>query len=403
MPQANNKIVVRQKKAPVKLGLEKILDEQTSFLKNLRVGLICNQASVNHKYEHAADLFFEHPDINLGALFGPQHGIRGDVQDNMIETGHSFDKRTKLPVYSLYSESREPSAEMLKNLDALVFDLQDVGTRVYTFIYTMANAMRACAKFGKKMFVLDRPNPIGGLEVEGDLLERGHESFVGQFPIPMRHGLTVAELALLFNKEFGINCDLTVLKMDGWQRSYFYDETDCPWVMPSPNIPTVETTVVFPATVFLEGTQISEGRGTTRPFEIVGAPFIDGNELADALKSLELEGAIFRPTKFLPTFQKHQGETCGGIFIHVVDRDIFQPVITGYALINLVYNLYKDNFRWKNPPYEYEFDRNPFDVIAGTLKTREFIEKNEDIKTVKQFWRESVKEFEGIRKQYLLY
>ena len=403
LPQANNKIVVRQKKAPVKLGLEKILDEQTSFLKNLRVGLICNQASVNHKYEHAADLFFEHPDINLGALFGPQHGIRGDVQDNMIETGHSFDKRTKLPVYSLYSESREPSAEMLKNLDALVFDLQDVGTRVYTFIYTMANAMRACAKFGKKMFVLDRPNPIGGLEVEGDLLERGHESFVGQFPIPMRHGLTVAELALLFNKEFGINCDLTVLKMDGWQRSYFYDETDCPWVMPSPNIPTVETTVVFPATVFLEGTQISEGRGTTRPFEIVGAPFIDGNELADALKSLELEGAIFRPTKFLPTFQKHQGETCGGIFIHVVDRDIFQPVITGYALINLVYNLYKDNFRWKNPPYEYEFDRNPFDVIAGTLKTREFIEKNEDIKTVKQFWRESVKEFEGIRKQYLLY
>jgi uncharacterized protein YbbC (DUF1343 family) len=401
--KANKKIVSKLQKAPVKLGLEKILDEQISSLKNMHVGLICNQASVNHRYKHAADLFFEHPDINLAALFGPQHGIRGDVQDNMIETKHSVDKKTNLPVYSLYSQTREPNEEMLEDLDALVFDLQDVGTRVYTFIYTMANSMRACAKFSKKMFVLDRPNPIGGLNVEGDLLERGHESFVGQFPIPMRHGLTVAELALLFNKEFGINCDLTVIKMDGWQRSYFYDETDCPWVLPSPNMPTVETTIVFPGTVLFEGTQVSEGRGTTRPFEIIGAPFIDENKLADALKSLELEGVVFRPTKFLPTFQKHQGETCGGVFIHVIDRERFQPVITGYALVNLIYNLYKENFKWKNPPYEYEHDRNPFDVIAGTLKTRKFIEKNEDIKTVKQYWRENVKVFEDLRNKYLLY
>ena len=395
--------MAKQQKAPVKLGLEEVLNRRTSLFKNLRVGLICNQASVNHKFEHAADLFFEHPDINLAALFGPQHGIRGDVQDNMIETAHSVDKKTKLPVYSLYSETREPNEEMLQDLDALVFDLQDVGTRVYTFIYTMAYAMRACAKFGKKMIVLDRPNPIGGLNVEGDVLEKGHESFVGQFSIPMRHGLTVAELALLFNKEYGINCDLTVVKMDGWQRGYFYDETDCPWVMPSPNMPTVETTVVFPGTVFFEGTQISEGRGTTRPFEIIGAPFIDENELAESLKLLELNGVIFRPTKFLPTFQKHHRETCGGIFIHVVDREVFQPVITGFALVSLIYNLYKEDFKWKNPPYEYEFDRNPFDVIAGTLKTREFIEKNEDIKTVKQYWRENVKEFEDIRNKYLLY
>lgn len=395
--------VIKQQKASVKLGLEKILDEQISSLKNLRVGLICNQASVNHKFEHAADLFFEHADINLTALFGPQHGIRGDVQDNMIETAHSVDKKTNLPVYSLYSETREPNEEMLSGVDALVFDLQDVGTRVYTFIYTMANAMRACAKFGKKMFVLDRPNPIGGLSVEGDLLEKGHESFVGQFPIPMRHGLTVGELALLFNGEFGINCDLTVIEMDNWQRAYFYDETDCPWVMPSPNMPTVDTAVVFPGTVFFEGTQVSEGRGTTRPFEIVGAPFIDENDLADALKSLELDGVIFRPTKFLPTFQKYQGETCGGIFIHVIDRRNFQPVITGFALVSLIYKLYKEDFKWKNPPYEYVFDRNPFDVIAGTLKTRQFIENNEDIKTVKHFWQESVKEFEIARKKYFLY
>jgi uncharacterized protein YbbC (DUF1343 family) len=385
------------------LGLEKILEEKSAILKNLRVGLICNQASVNHRYEHAADLFFNHPDIELKSLFGPQHGIRGDVQDNMIETLHSVDQKTNLPVYSLYSETREPTGEMLENLDALVFDLQDVGTRVYTFIYTMANAMRACAKFGKKMFVLDRPNPIGGISVEGDLLEKGHESFVGQFPIPMRHGLTAAELALMFNREFGINCDLTVIEMDEWRREYFYDDTDCPWVMPSPNMPTVETTIVFPGTVLFEGTQISEGRGTTRPFEIIGAPFIDENVLHEALESLELAGVIFRPTKFLPTFQKHQGETCGGVFIHVTDRQKFEPVITGFALVKLIYNLYKKEFRWKNPPYEYVFDRNPFDVIAGNLKTREFIEKDADIETVKQFWRESVKDFEALRQNYFLY
>lgn len=403
MPKANNKIESGNEKAPVKLGLEKILDDQSSLLKNLKVGLICNQATVDHKFEHAADLFFAHPDIQLAALFGPQHGIRGDLQDNMIETAHSVDKRTGLPVFSLYSETREPNEKMLEGLDALVFDLQDVGTRVYTFIYTMANAMRACAEFGRKMFVLDRPNPIGGVDIEGGLLEKGHESFVGQFPIPMRHGLTVGELALLLNQEYKIGCHLTVVQMDGWQRNYFYDETDCPWVMPSPNMPTVDTSVVFPGTVFLEGTQVSEGRGTTRPFEIIGAPFIDENELAEALKSLELEGAIFRPTKFLPTFQKHQGETCGGVFIHVIDRKIFQPVITGFAIVSLIYNLYKEDFKWKNPPYEYEFDRNPFDVIAGTMKTREFIEKNEDIKTVKQYWRENVKEFEKVRTEYFLY
>ena len=390
-------------KAKIRLGLEKILDENVSLLKGLRVGLICNQATVNHRFEHAADLFHEHPDINLTTLFGPQHGIRGDVQDNMIETGHSADNKTKLPIYSLYSETREPSEKMLENVDALVFDLQDVGTRVYTFIYTMANAMRACAKFDKKMFVLDRPNPINGIDVEGDLLEKGHESFVGQFPIPMRHGLTVGELARMFNTEFGINCDLNVVEMDGWQRKFFYDETDCPWVMPSPNMPTVETTVVFPGTVFLEGTQISEGRGTTRPFEIVGAPYIDENELAAVLKTLELEGVIFRPTKFLPTFQKFHGQTCGGVFLHITDREVFRPVITGFALISVIFNLYESSFEWKNTPYEYAFDRNPFDVIAGNTKNRQYIEDKKDIKLVKQNWKENVEDFERMRRNYFLY
>lgn len=243
----------------VKLGLEKVLDERRNLLKNFRVGLICNQASVDHQFRHAADLLYENENINLTALFGPQHGIRGDVQDNMVETAHGVDKTTGLPVYSLYSETRQPTEEMLLGIDALVLDLQDVGGRVYTFIYTMANAMKACASFGKKIFVLDRPNPIGGVAVEGNLLEPGHESFVGQYPIPMRHGLTVGELAKLFNIEFGINCDLEVVTMDNWERADFYDETDAPWVMPSPNMPTVETTVVFPATVFLKGRKFRRG------------------------------------------------------------------------------------------------------------------------------------------------
>lgn len=395
--------MVNKNLVPVKLGLEKILDEKLYLLKNQRIGLICNQASVNHRFEHAADLFFENREINLTALFGPQHGIRGDVQDNMVETSHSFDKKTGLPVYSLYSETREPNGEMLENVDTLVFDLQDVGCRVYTFIYTMAYAMRACAKYNKKFIVLDRPNPINGIDIEGNSLEKGHESFVGLFPIPMRHGLTVGELSLLFNKQFEITCDLEVVTMNGWNREFFYDETDCPWVIPSPNMPTVDTAVVFPGTVMFEGTKLSEGRGTTRPFEIIGAPFVDGQELADALKESDLPGVIFRPTNFLPTFQKHKDTGCSGVFLHILNRDIYEPVLTGVALVKTVFELYGDKFEWKNPPYEYEFERNPFDVINGSMRIREFIENGESLENIKLSWKNDVIEFNALRAEYLLY
>ncbi len=391
------------KKKSIKIGLENALANNRNFFGDLRVGLICNQASVNGVYCHAADLFFENQAINLKALFGPQHGIRGDVQDNMIETAHGTDAATGLPVYSLYSETRQPTEEMMGQIDALVFDLQDVGGRVYTFIYTMANAMKSCAKFGKKMFVLDRPNPIGGAEVEGNLLEAGHESFVGQYPIPMRHGLTVGELAQLFNKEFGISCELEIVPMLNWERADFLDETDAPWVMPSPNMPTVDTTVVFPATVFFEGTEVSEGRGTTRPFETVGAPYINANEYAAALRELNLPGVIFRPVNFLPTFQKFAGKECGGVFLHVLERERFEPVITGIAMIKVLKDLYPNNFRWKQTPYEYEFNRNPFDVIAGTTKIREMIEGKDSIEEIKSSWQSDVEKFRGTREQYLMY
>ncbi len=395
--------MVKQKQEHVKLGLNKALDSQCNLLHNSRIGLICNQASVDQTFRHSADLFYENEKINLIALFGPQHGIRGDVQDNMIETAHTYDKKTNLPIYSLYSETRQPTEEMLSGIDTLVFDLQDVGCRVYTFIYTMANAMKACARFNKRMVILDRPNPIGGIAVEGNSLEVGHESFVGQFPIPMRHGLTVGELALLFNKEYGINCDLEIIKMDNWNRENFYDETDAPWVMPSPNMPTIDTSVVFPATVFFEGTEVSEGRGTTRPFEIVGAPYINGDEYADVLNSLKLPGVIFRAINFLPTFQKYADQNCGGVFLHIRNRQIFEPVLTGLAMVKTAFDLYQNDFQWKKSAYEYVFDRNPFDVIAGTDKIRKMLEQGTDINEIKLCWQTDVKEFEQMREKYLLY
>jgi uncharacterized protein YbbC (DUF1343 family) len=395
--------VAKLQRKPVKLGLEMILDEHLHLLENIRVGLICNQASVNHLFQHSADLFYNNPKINLVALFGPQHGIRGDVQDNMVETSHTVDKLTGLPIYSLYSETRQPTEAMLSGVDALVFDLQDIGCRVYTFIYTMANAMQACAALGKKMFVLDRPNPIGGLAVEGNTLERGHESFVGQYPIPMRHGLTAGELANLFNREFGINCELEIVTMNGWSREDYYDETDAPWVMPSPNIPTVDTTAVFPATVFFEGTEVSEGRGTTRPFEIVGAPYIDADDYGAALAALKLPGVIFRPVNFLPTFQKHANRSCGGVFLHVTEREIFEPVFTGLMMVKTVFDMYTEDFKWKIGEYEYAFNRNPFDVIAGTSKMREMFEKRNEPIDVKLFWQTDVIEFNQMREKYLLY
>ncbi|NNE66341.1 MAG: DUF1343 domain-containing protein [Pyrinomonadaceae bacterium] len=387
----------------IKLGVEKLLDEEVSILRGLRVGLICNQASVNHEFKHVADLFSENDSVDLTTLFGPQHGIRGDVQDNMIETSHSTDEKTGLRIYSLYSETREPTEEMLAEVDALVFDLQDIGGRVYTFIYTMANAMIACAKYKKKMIVCDRPNPINGTDVEGGLLEPGHESFVGMYPIPMRHGMTVGELAKLFNKKFGIGCDLEVVTVDGWKREWYLDETDSPWVIPSPNMPTIYAAVVFPGTVYFEGTGVSEGRGTTRPFEFVGAPYMNADDYAETLASFDLGGVVFRPTNFLPTFQKHQNLSCSGVFLHVTDRKVFKPVITGLAMVKAAFDMYPGDFAWKSPPYEYVYDRNPFDVIAGTKKTRKAFESGVSVDELQTSWQDDEKEFRSIREEFLLY
>lgn len=387
----------------VTLGLEKLLEGHADLVKDARVGLICNQASVNHGYQHAADLFHKHPDINLRTLFGPQHGIRGDVQDNMIETDHAVDRKTGLPVYSLYSETREPTDKMLADVDVLVFDMQDVGCRIYTFVYTMANCMRAAQRTGKRVIVCDRPNPINGSQVAGNVLEPEFASFVGQFPIPTRHGMTPGELAQLFNKYFNINCELHVVTMEGWHREYWQDETDAPWVLPSPNMPTVDSATVFPGTVHFEGTQMSEGRGTTRPFELIGAPYIESDDYADRLNALHLEGVYFRACVFQPTFQKHARVSCGGVQLQVTDRLAFEPVSTGLAMVKMAYDMYPDQFLWKEPPYEYVFDKNPFDVIAGTDKIRKSFEKGMELEAIIESWQSALKEFLEIREAFLIY
>jgi uncharacterized protein YbbC (DUF1343 family) len=387
----------------VKLGVEKLLEGDAPLVKGARVGLVCNQASVNHQFQHVADLLQNHPAVNLRALFGPQHGIRGDVQDNMIETEHATDRETGLPIYSLYSETREPTESMMRDIDVIVFDMQDVGCRIYTFAYTMANCMLAARKFGKKVIVCDRPNPINGRDVAGNVLEKGQESFVGQYSVPTRHGMTLAELARMFNEHFRIKCELEVVPMDGWDRNYWHDETDAPWVMPSPNMPTLDSATVFPGTVHFEGTQVSEGRGTTRPFELVGAPYIISEDYAAELNKANLPGVYFRSCIFRPTFQKHGGVSCEGVQLQVMDRNIFEPVTTGLTMVKVARDLYPDEFRWKQPPYEYVFDRNPFDVIAGTTKVREAFELGTTIAELEESWQPELSEFKKLREQFLLY
>jgi uncharacterized protein YbbC (DUF1343 family) len=387
-----------------RLGIEILLDEKLEVLRGQRVGLVCNQASVlPDTFHHAADVFHENAKINLTTLFGPQHGIRGDVQYNMIETPHVRDSRTGIMVYSLYSETREPTEEMLADVDTIVVDLQDVGCRIYTFVYTMANCMRAAKKFGKRVVVCDRPNPINGNAIEGNITEDAFRSFVGQFALPTRHGMTIGELAKMFNEHFGIGCELEVVEMTRWTRNMWGDQTGLPWILPSPNVPDVDTCVVFPATVHIEGTELSEGRGTTLPFFLNGAPFIDPYAWAAELRKFDIPGVAFREAYFRPTFCEFAGETCAGIQLHVTDREAFTPVILGIAMVKTAYEIYPDKFQWRQSDYEYEFGKNPFDVICGTDKIRKQIESEVALKEIDDSWNEGLKGFKEARKPYLLY
>jgi uncharacterized protein YbbC (DUF1343 family) len=387
----------------VRPGIEVLFDKQKDLIRGARVGVVVHPASVLPDFRHTADVLnaFEHS--RLISVFGPQHGARGEKQDNMIESEDYRDPDTQLPVYSLYGETRRPTEKMLKNIDVLIFDLQDVGARVYTFIYTMAYCMEACAAMQKPMIVLDRPNPVNGRQVEGNLLNPDYRSFVGLYPIPMRHGMTVGELARMFNSEFGIHCDLTVIAMEGYRRDAWYDQTGLPWVQPSPNLPTLDSAVVYPGLVLVEGTCLSEGRGTTRPFELIGAPFINGRVYAESLNALELPGVWFRPANFEPTFQKWAGKMCGGIQIHVADREAFEPYLTGIAVISSARSLYPESFQWRNPPYEYELEKMPIEILCGGKEISQMISRNTPLDQIRQSWQKDVASFLQRRAPYLLY
>jgi uncharacterized protein YbbC (DUF1343 family) len=386
---------------PIRLGSDRLL--ASGRLAGRRVGIVSNPASVGPWFAHIVDRIAALPDVTIVALFGPQHGFRADVQDNMIESAHGRDVRRQVPIYSLYSETREPTAAMLAGIDLLVIDLQDVGARIYTFIYTMANCLRAAARHGIEVVVCDRPNPIGGDSVEGPVLLPGFESFVGLFPIPMRHGTTIGELARLFNEEFAIGAHLEVAAMEGWQREMYFDDTGLPWVMPSPNMPTLDTAIVYPGTVLFEGTMISEGRGTTRPFETLGAPWIDAERFASRMNDLGLGGVHFRPVVFEPAFQKHAGKTCGGCQIHVTNRAAFRPVLTAVGLMSEFRRADAERFAWRMPPYEYEHNRMPIDILAGSSELRTQIQAGATGGDIAASWVPSVTRFLDTRRRYLMY
>ncbi len=355
-------------------GLDRLVAGGFAPLQGQRVGLLAHPASVDARLRHAVPLLHDAPGVDLQRLFGPQHGLRGETQDNMIEWYGFRERATGLTVRSLYGKARKPTAEMLEGLDTLVVDLQDVGARYYTFIWTLLLCLEACAEQGLRVVVLDRPNPIGGVLREGNVLDMDYRSFVGLAPIPMRHGLTVGELALLFRSYFELDLALEVIWMEGWHRAMSFEETGLPWVLPSPNMPTCDTALVYPGFCLLEGTVLSEGRGTTRPFEIFGAPWIDPRALVRALEDWELPGCILRPLHYEPTFHKHAGELCGGAQVHVTDRESFRPVLTAAAVLVAVRELWPDEFDWRPPPYEYEVQKLPIDVLAGGLAFREAVE-----------------------------
>jgi uncharacterized protein YbbC (DUF1343 family) len=387
----------------VQLGIDRLIDgPDAGLIAGQRIGIVCNPASIDGAFRHVVDRLSA-ADCRLTAIFGPQHGFNSDVQENMIESAHGADARRRLPVYSLYSETREPTHEMLADVDVLVIDLQDVGTRIYTYIYTMANCLRAARRHGVRVVVCDRPNPIGGDAIEGATLVPGYESFVGQFAIPMRHGMTIGELARLFNDTFGLGAAVDVVRMDGWRRSMYFDETGLPWVLTSPNIPTLDTAIVYPGAVLFEGTMVSEGRGTTRPFELIGAPWLDGERLASTLNALRLRGVFFRPAFFEPTFHKHAQTGCGGCQIHVTDRRTFEPVRASIELLVAMRLQAPEKFVWRDPPYEYEHVKPPIDILYGSDVLRTFVDGGRSVDEICATWDAQEEAFARLREPFLMY
>ena len=367
-----------------------------------KAGLLTHPAGVNINLKSSIEVILNSKLVNLKAIFGPQHGFTGHTQANMIEWETFIHPTLKIPVYSLYGKERQPEKKWLLDLDLLIIDLQDVGSRYYTFIWTMAHCFKICEKIGLPVLILDRPNPIGCEKIEGYVLNEKFSSFVGIHPLPIRHSMTIAEIALYLKDKFYKNLELFIIPMKNYKRKYFFEDTNLFWVMPSPNMPSVETCFVYPGACLLEGTNISEGRGTTKPFEIFGAPYFD-HKIDLKVKELKIKGAILREIYFQPTFDKYKVEICKGFQIHITDRKVFKPFKTFVLIIKLVYDLYPKYFKWKQPPYEYEYNKMPIDILAGTDDLRISIEKGKKIEEIESNWFLDCENFKKIRENYLLY
>ena len=385
----------------MQLGSEALL--ASSRLNGLRVGVLANPASVGHDFRHVTDVLSHSNRYKLTAIFGPQHGYRSDLQDNMIETPHAKDRRRNVPIFSLYSETREPTKEMLDSstCSSSTCKTSAPASTPSSTPWPIACAPRRVTAYRSSSATAQTQS--AAVRSKGRRWSRGLKSFVGQFRMPMRHGMTIAELARLFNEHHGINAKLEIVPMEGWSRDMYWDATDLPWVMPSPNMPTLDTAIVYPGTVLYEGTMLSEGRGTTRPFELIGAPWLDGDQLAERMNKVGLKGVHFRGVNFEPTFQKHARATCGGCQIHVTSREDFLPVKAGVSLLRECYGSAPDRFQWRDPPYEYEHDKMPIDILAGSPTLRQQIESQVPLADIVASWRPGVAEFEEIRRNYLLY
>ena len=390
----------------VTLGLEKLLANPNEYLRGNTLGLVVNQTSLTSDGQSSIGQLHNNKSFKLKTILAPEHGVYGVDQD-MAPVTDETEPLSGLLVRSLYgadAASLTPSPSLLSGIDNLVFDIQDVGSRYYTFIYTLANCMKTCVGSNTRMIVCDRPNPINGVTIEGNLVEKEFQSFVGQYPIPNRHGMTIGELAILFNEYFGIKCDLKVIPMEGWERSMWYDQTGLPWVSPSPNMPTLSTATVYPGMCLIEGTLLSEGRGTTIPFEQVGAPYIDAETLAKTLNKENLPGLFFRPQYFKPQFQKWSGTVCGGIQLHITERNKIKPLVTSIALLYSIKKLYPDDFSWRKEAYEFVSDRLAIDLLYGNPTLRETIESDTlSINNLESTWKEDIKGFSLHREACLIY
>jgi len=386
----------------VRLGIDNLQYSKFKALRGARIGLCANFSSCNSSLQTTISVFSQSKHVKLRALFAPEHGLHGALQDQ-VTAKDFYDKSRKTAVYSLYSKSLANEDKIRKQIDCLVIDLQDIGARYYTFLWSAMLMIEQMERLEKKVFILDRPNPLNGRKVQGPVLEKDHISFVGLYPIPIRHGMTIGELCTMITREMWCQATVEVISMKGWSRDLTFPDTGQKWTIPSPNMPFYSTASVYPGMCLLEGTNVSEGRGTTRPFELFGAPWIDAGLLTEVLQKKSIPGVVFRPAYFIPTFNKYAGKLCQGSQLYVINEKGFDPIATGLEIISTIRYLYLKKFTWRKPPYEFEKKRMPFDILIGNSWVREAIENNDSIQVIRKQWQDGLKQFKNRRRKYLLY